>query len=218
MALALHESGTLCLHGSAVAVEQKGIGFLAPKGFGKSTLAAFLTAAGGRLMSDDLVAVTPTIAPEILPGVHSVRIWNDVIGLLSSAFPDALVRDGWKKTLTNLPPHCLAWERLPLDAIYLIKPISDSPDGQSVNRRRIPLGQATLSLARNTKLTDDLVGYTEAGRMLKWIAEIVERVPIYTLEIPRDLKRLPEVASQILSWHRPFPRRADGAGKERSAP
>ena len=46
MALALHESGTLCLHGSAVTIGERGIGFLAPKGYGKSTLAVALTAAG----------------------------------------------------------------------------------------------------------------------------------------------------------------------------
>lgn len=200
MALALHTSGVLCLHGSAVAVSQGGLGFLAPKGYGKSTLAAVLAAAGGRLMSDDLVAVTPSTRPEILPGVHSVRMWGDVAELLTEAFPEARVRNGTKKTLTNLPHHRLAWERIPLHAIYLITPVAESPE-KVVRRKRIERGEAALSLARNTKLTDDLVGFLEAGTMLRWIAEIVARVPVYRLEMLWDLKSLPQVATQILSWH-----------------
>jgi hypothetical protein len=201
MALALHESGTLCLHGSAVAVGQRGVGFLAPKGYGKSTLAAVLAAAGGRLMSDDLVAVTPSADPHILPGVHSVRMWNDVAELLTDAFPEAHVHEGWKKTLTNLPRQRLEWERLPLDAIYLISPVAEPAGGRPVGRALVGPGEAALSLARNTKITDDLVGYLEAGTMLRWIAEIVSRVPVYQLDIQRDLARLPEIAAQILAWH-----------------
>jgi hypothetical protein len=201
MALALHEAGTLCLHGSAVAVGQGGVGFLAPKGYGKSTLAAVLAAAGGRLMSDDVVAVIPSTAPEILPGVHSVRMWSDVTELLTEAFPGAQVRDGWKKTLTNLPRHRLGWERLPLDAVYLIRPNSDSREDMAASRVRVGPGEAALSLARNTKLTDDLVGFLEAGKMLQWIGEVVSRIPVYQLEVPWDLERLPGVAAQILSWH-----------------
>lgn len=201
MALALHESGTLCLHGSAVAVEQRGIGFLAPKGYGKSTLAVALTAAGGRLMSDDLVAVIPSADPEILPGVHSVRMWSDVTEIMVNAFPGALIRDGWKKTLTNLPRHRLAWERVPLDTIYLITPVHEAPANNAPRRTQVGPTEAALSLARNTKLTDDLVGYLEAGKMLQWIAGIVSRIPVYRLEVPWDLDQLPPVAAQILSWH-----------------
>ncbi|CAN5879465.1 hypothetical protein BH20GEM1_BH20GEM1_09050 [soil metagenome] len=201
MALALHESGTLCLHGSAVAVGQRGVGFLAPKGYGKSTLAAVLAAAGGRLMSDDLVAVTPSADPHILPGVHSVRMCSDVAELLADAFPGAQVHEGWKKTLTDLPRQRLGWERLPLDAIYLISPVAEPPGGRPVGRMLVGRGEAALSLARNTKITDDLVGYLEAGTMLRWIAEIVSRVPVYQLDIQWDLERLPEIAAQILSWH-----------------
>jgi hypothetical protein len=201
MALALHESGTLCLHGSAVAVEGRGVGFLAPKGYGKSTLAAVLAAAGGRLMSDDLVAVTPSPIPEILPGVHSVRMWSDVTEIMVDAFPGALIRDGWKKTLTNLPEHRLGWDRVPLDSIYLITPVHESPNGAAPIRTRIGTADATLALARNTKLTDDLVGFLEAGKMLQWIATIVARIPVYKLEVPWGLQELPQVAAHILSWH-----------------
>jgi hypothetical protein len=37
--------------------------------------------------------------------------------------------------------------------------------------------------------------------MLRWIGELVGHVPVYRLEIPRSLERLPTVASRILAWH-----------------
>ena len=200
IALALHEAGTLCLHGSAVSLEGRGIGFLAPKGYGKSTLAAVLAAAGGQLMSDDLVAVTPSSVPELLPSVHSIRMWSDVEEIISDAFPGASVRDGYKKTMTNLPPHRLGWNRVPLDTIYLITAGSETDD-EVPRRTRVEPVEAALALARNTKLTNDLVGYLEAGKMLQWIARLVPRIPVYRLELPRDLQRLPRVTEEILSWH-----------------
>jgi hypothetical protein len=207
MALALHEAGILCLHGSAVALKQGGVGFLASKGYGKSSLAVAITAAGGRLMSDDLLAVTPTAAPEILPGVHSVRMHDDVTELIAHAFPESLLRAGWKKTLTNFPAHRLGWEREPLCALYVLSPVHE-PRLDRVSRSRVESMEAALSLATHNKITD-LLGNIEAGRMLPWIGAIVSKVPVYRLEVPRDLKRLPEVASDILSWH-------DGAREARS--
>jgi hypothetical protein len=56
-------------------------------------------------------------------------------------------------------------------------------------------------LARNTKLTDDLVGFLEAGKMLQWIAALVSRIPVYKLEVPWGVQELPQIAAHILSWH-----------------
>jgi hypothetical protein len=201
MALALHEAGTLCLHGSAIAVAGKGIGFLAPKGYGKSTLAVALAAAGARLLSDDLVAIRSAGTPKMLPGVHSVRMRNDVTALMADEFPGAHVRDGWKNTLTNLPEDRLCWETVPLDALYLLEPVSDTGRDGGAERARLGSMDAALALVRHTKLTDDLVGHGEVGVMLRWIGELVGHVPVYRLEIPRSLERLPSVASRILAWH-----------------
>ena len=60
--------------------------------------------------------------------------------------------------------------------------------------------EAALSLATHTKITD-LVSHLEEGKMLRWISQVVARVPVYRLEVSRDLERLPSVAEQIVSWH-----------------
>lgn len=199
MALALHEAGLVCLHGSAVAVAGKGVGFLAPKGYGKSTLAVALAAAGGQLMSDDLVAVTRAPTPEITPGVHSARILDDVAGIVLRQFPGARIRAGWKGTVTGLPPERLAWDRVPLAALYLVRPVPGDDPG--VDRAPLPAMEAALALVRHTKLFEELIGSRERGTMLGWITEVASRVPVYHVDVPRKLERLPEVASRILSWH-----------------
>ena len=74
LAMALHATGALALHASAVEVDGRGIAFLAPKFYGKSTLALALTYAGGRLITDDTLGVMPGEPPICIPGVHSVRL------------------------------------------------------------------------------------------------------------------------------------------------
>jgi len=75
LATALHAAGLFCLHGSGVVVEGGAIGFLAPRFWGKSTLAMALARAGAGLLSDDTLAVHPDDVPvKLWPGVHSVRL------------------------------------------------------------------------------------------------------------------------------------------------
>lgn len=199
MALALHDAGVLCLHGSAIVAGEGAIGFLAPKGYGKSTLAAALMAAGGRLISDDLVPVRLRPEPEVVPAVHSLRLRPDSATIMSREFPEAYVREGWKGTLTHLPPTRLAWKAAPLAALYLIHPTSGGLE--EGRRTQLESMDGVLGLVRHTKLTEELIGHEEAGKMLGWIAEVVARVPVYSVHIPRDLDHLAEMAVRILDWH-----------------
>lgn len=69
ISMLLHLRGHLVMHASAISVGDNGVVLLGDKGAGKSTTAAALVAAGHRLLSDDVVALsfgedgTPTVAP-----------------------------------------------------------------------------------------------------------------------------------------------------------
>jgi cytochrome P450 len=39
--------------------------------------------------------------------------------------------------------------------------------------------------------------------MLQWIARIVSTIPVYRLDVIRDLERLPEVVQELMAWHGP---------------
>ena len=209
MALALHQSGILCLHGSAVTIGGRAVAFLAPKHYGKSTLALALTAEGARLLTDDLVAIDTASPPEALPGVHSVRLLADVAEHVREAF-GGTVREGFKKTLTNFPINSLAWTPAPLDAIYLIRPARSTQVDGAVSRQVVSRIPAASSLAQEKKLTDGLMGLQEAGVQLGRIASVVRSVPVYELRIVRDLARLREAVAVLMAWH--------GATSDQSTP
>jgi hypothetical protein len=210
MALALHQSGILCLHGSAVTIGGKAVAFLAPKFHGKSTLALALTAAGARLLTDDLVAIDLGPPPVVRPGVHSVRVMEDVAERLGPRFLEATLNLGFKTTVTNLPRRDLAWEPAPLAAIYLPVAVPELEENFSVSREALAPVRAAASLAHEKKLTDGLIGLADAGSMLEWIASVTATVPVYRLAILRDLERLPDVVREVMAWHGATPAAGNG--------
>jgi hypothetical protein len=212
MALALHQSGVLCLHGSAVSIGEKALAFLAPKHHGKSTLALALAAAGARLLTDDLVAIDLESHPVVRPGVHSVRVMGDVAERLGPRFSEAALTPGYKTTVTNLPRQALAWDPAPLAAIYLPIAVAGLDDQLAVSREALAPARAAAALAREKKLTDGLVGLADAGSMLEWIASVTAVVPVYRLAVLSDLERLPDVVRQILAWHGATPTGRDQTG------
>lgn len=200
LALSLELSGLLCLHGSAVAIGSEAIIFLAPKHHGKSTLATALTAAGARLVGDDLVAVAPGPPPMVKPGVPSVRLWDDAIGALRvEQLCDNVVR-GVKTTASGFADRAFTHGELRLAGVYLLEPVAPREDFCCA-RTRLPAAAAAIGLAHQTKLADALIGMAAAGAQLANAARLATSVPVWTLRSVRDLSRLPSVVAQIMAWH-----------------
>jgi len=199
LALAAHERGLLCLHGSGVAINEGGVGFLAPKGSGKSTLALALAARGARLLTDDTLPVVPKLGLAS-PGVHSFRLWNDAAQRFSSL---GHFRVGYSEKLTfdDLPDTLLRHEPVPLAALYELIPLSGLEQGEPVAaRRRLVAGHAAVTLMQHSKL-GALLGGGESRRIFERAVELASAVPIYRLEVARDLARVAEVAETIERWH-----------------
>ena len=57
-----------------------------------------------------------------------------------------------------------------------------------------------MELVRNAKLAKLLWG-EESERLLRLVSEVSRRVPVYSLDVPRDLDLLPEVVDRLLEWH-----------------
>ena len=201
MALALELAGFLCLHGSAVMIGGDGIVFVGPKHHGKSTLATALTAGGARLIGDDLIAATSGPPPRILPGVASVRLWDDVVDALPLSGICERVISGVKTTASGFPDTALVLDACRLSAVYVLEPaVADSV--QPCVRTRLPLSVAAIRLAQQTKLPDTLVGMRSAGSQLAQAASLAASVPVWTLSLARDLARLPATVEQLFAWHR----------------
>ncbi len=201
MAIALETAGYLCLHGSAVAWGSEAVGFVGPKHYGKSTLALALTAAGGRLVSDDLIAIWPGPPATVRPGVPSARLWEDAARELSVESRYAHVIRGVKTTVTGLEQRQPLTQECTLAAIYVLDPVQPHTLAAACRRLALLGTDAAVALAHQTKLADPLIGYSAAGAQLKSAVAIAAHVPIWTLSIVRDFTQLQAVTEQILHWH-----------------
>jgi hypothetical protein len=200
ISLALELAGFFCLHGSAVALGDQAVAFVGPKHFGKSTLAAALTAAGGRLVSDDLLAVRPGSPAIVRPGIGSVRLWSD----MATALPldgvcDTLI-PGVKTTATGFAEAALAATPTRLGAIYVLSPVAKEMDGRVVWRQPLAPSEAAMALALQTKLPACLVGLRAAGSQLRAAATVAATVPVWTLHAVRDVGRLDALVRQVIEW------------------
>lgn len=202
LALAAHASGTVMLHASGVAIGDRVIGFLAPKFFGKSTLACAMTDAGARLVTDDALALRLGRGVECAPGVPALRLRREAAAHLRGASGLELSRDDWDwRHLERRDVSEVANGWLPVDALYVIQPVESAAITAAVVREvQAPL-QAALALVRFAKLGGLLAGAL-AVDYLGRAADIAARVPVYALSTVRDLGRLEEVAAGIRQWHR----------------
>jgi hypothetical protein len=201
LSLVLEQHGVLAIHGSAVCLGGLGVTFLAPKLHGKSTLALALTLSGGRLITDDLVAVDLGTPNLVRPGAHGVRLFDDSVVRLSEAtLPGTLVGQV-KQTLTAIPLDFIQSESVPLGAMYILEPVLDGATVPAAERERLSPGGATIALALRMKLADNLIGLPAAGARLARLATLATTVPVYRLRVVRRWERIPEAVKQIRAWH-----------------
>jgi hypothetical protein len=202
LATALHPEGRLVLHGSAVVLPDGGATFLAPKGFGKSTIAMALVAAGARLASDD-TAILELGEPVIgWPGLGSLRLWQRTAEALGVENWVSDVGAGGKLIIGDLAREKVVAEPFVQSAIYVLSPFSEgSEDRPAVERVRMNPVASVLSLVPHTTLGSLLGHGPEAPVVLRLAADVARRVPVYSLQIARDLGRLSEVVEQIFAWH-----------------
>jgi hypothetical protein len=196
--LTLHDQGLTSLHGSAVVLDGRAVAFLAPKNHGKSTLAMGLVERhGARLLSDDTLIVAPD-SGIARAGVPSVRLWEHTAQHFDGLGGGREVLSE-KHVFEQMPPEWLAEDATPISAIYALAPTpAGSPD--AVRRYALDGAEATIALIQYQKLGALLAGL-DAVRVFELAATLASHVPVFRLEVARDLERLPDVTSTIVSWH-----------------
>lgn len=198
LAAAAHEQGILCLHGSAVSIHGSAVGFLAPKGFGKSTLATSLVSSGARLLTDDTLPVDPATGMA-RPGVHSVRLLNDTANHFGELGEGRLGLSD-KQTFNAIPEPMVEDDAVPLAALYLLVPRAASEVEGMVRREAMLPYVAAMGLMTHSKL-GALLGGPESRHTFDRCARVAETIPVYTLEIGRSLAAIGDVAAMITRWH-----------------
>lgn len=197
LATTMYLDGWLPLHASAVETRAGVIAFLAPKGYGKSTLALALAGAGAHLVTDDTLPIDPARSPIAWPGVHAIRAHAEAVEALGLALPDARTPEG-KHVISTIPYARRTHRPRPLAAIYLIDPVT--PGNVAVARSEMPPLIAAIGVVAHVKI-GRMLGAAAAAAMLERAARLAQGTPVYQLHTPRELSLLPEMASLILDWH-----------------
>jgi len=202
LATALHAAGVFSLHGSGVLLDGGAIGLLAPRFRGKSTLAMALTQAGGRLLSDDTLAVDPDASPpKVWPGVHSVRLWGDSAERIMGDQLEGNSPFAVKRTFAELPDCQLARGPAHLSAIYLMTPTQGSRGTPAARRTLLAPVSAAVSLVGHAKI-GSLLGRSEAPVLFDRAVRVARAARVYRLELARDFDRISEVVAHLGAWHR----------------
>ena len=196
--LAQHERGLIALHASAVCLPAGTIAFMAPKNYGKSSLAmSLVTEHQAQLLTDDTLIVSPGRGVAV-PGVHSVRLWGETARRFEGLGRGRPVLSE-KEIFEDLPQTSLAMQESPLVALYTIVP--EEPQMTPVVRREALDGaHATIALIQYQKL-GALLGGPDAAQVFDRAAALAARCPVYALHIARDWARLPEAARVLADWH-----------------
>ena len=201
LALALELSGHFCLHGSAVAIADTAIAFVAPKHHGKSTLASALVRAGARFIGDDTLAVRDGDPPMLRPGTGSVRLWDDAARELRIGALCRNIIKGVKTTAIGFIGSSSSEAAVRLGAVYVLEPVPLDAATTAAQRVRLAPAAAVIALAHQAKLPDALIGYDAAGNRLARAAALAGAVPVFTLRIARSFAYLPAAVEAIIGWH-----------------
>ena len=198
--MALCVQGQCVLHGNAARIGDRSIVWLGDKGAGKSTLSAAFLDAGYELITDDQVVLYPDGAgwrPGY--GVPRIRLWPDSLGHASANTlavyqqPFGENVKGWVETdvskraeMTGPPVAaiCRLEPRHAASAEVRITRLSPVRCLQTLHRHRLARLALPLSPARF---------HVEFASL----ARLAAAVPVYSVQLPDDLRFLPTAVEQL---------------------
>jgi hypothetical protein len=198
LAFALRLRGWICLHASAVAIEDRAIALVGSPGAGKSTTSAAFAKNGYAVLSDDVVALADEgDSFRVQPGYPRVNLWPDAVSALFGS-EDVLPRitPTWDKRFLPLDEARFRFESraLPLSVVYVLGP--REPGRSACRIGPVSPPSAVIALVANTYLNyllDKEMRSSEFGVL----ARLVNQVTVRFIEPPDAAFRLSEVVDEI---------------------
>ena len=180
------QRGRTVFHATSVVIDGKGVGFVAPAGTGKSTLAASFALAGCPLLSDDCLVLDQIGSGwEIVPSYSTSRLLPDSVRGLAIHDNDAGAPSGGKCSVRF--DHGRA-ARYPLAALVVL----ERADGPVVIEAIAP-ADAFWVLGRRAFITGD------DRRAFEALTDVADRVPVWSLRYPPSFEMLDEVRAIVRS-------------------
>jgi len=198
LGLLLRLRGIVCLHASAVSINNRAVVFAGCEGAGKSTTAAAFARKGYPVLSDDIVALVERGREfQMFPAYPRVNLWPDSVALLYGS-PDALpmISPDWDKRCLQLgeTEGTKFGERpLPLGAIYVL---GESAKGSEGRVEIISQKTALIMLVGNTYATNFLDGKQRAEEF-EVLSRVVASVPVRKINRQRETAEVEEFCAAI---------------------
>jgi hypothetical protein len=196
LAVLLYQRGKFVLHASAIAVNGEAIVFVGNKGDGKSTMAAMLCSRGHQLLADDTVALEldMTNHPLVLPGFPLFKLYPDSVIAATNDDPDKLPEIASNVNKRSKQAGNFCEKVLPLRAIYVFD------EGKDIQINKMLPQEAVRLLIAHSYMARFNADWLENGiaiSNLRHCTRVAGQIPVYTLQRPRDLSNLKDVAVKV---------------------
>jgi hypothetical protein len=186
------------LHGSAIAINGKAYAFVGHSGAGKSTLASAFISQGYSLLSDDVIALSPSESAEpllVTPAYPQQKLWQqslDAFGVKKEELKAIYGRET-KFCVPVTTSFCST--ALPLGGVFELS----TSDGDDVSVQLVPALERLDLLFRHT-YRNFLV---QKLGMTRWhfdsSAKLAGKLPIYRLRRPLHRFTAPQLVELVLN-------------------
>jgi hypothetical protein len=198
LGLVLRLRGVICLHASAVSIDDRSAVFVGSEGSGKSTTAAAFAREGFAVLSDDIVGLVEQGNEfQVFPAYPRVNLWPDSVKLLYGS-ADALppLSAGWDKralTLGEAGGPRFEERQLRLGTIYIFGDISADA---TENIEAISQKTALMTLVGNTYAATFLDAKQRAEEFAV-LSRLVAAVPVRRINPRRNVTGVNELCELI---------------------
>ena len=191
----LHQRGLLVLHASGVVIEDRAVGFLGAKGWGKSTTAMALHQRGRPFISDELLVMRFDEQNQalVMPGSTPMRLWADALVSAGGNLDTATrVRPGVDKYYVNA--SSMADEEYPLDRLYLLD------GGERLSAKPVPLAEAFFGIVPHvyvSRFGTPFIQSTDFAHTFRQLNLLLKKTAVIRLIRRQDLTELQDIAKLI---------------------
>ena len=189
--------GRPALHASAVHLGRRGtVAFVGESWRGKSTMAAALAARGGRIVTDDCLALgVRKDGADVLPGYPGLRLWPGATSkaLLSLADGSRVAHYSWKRRAGR---DAVAYSTRPgpLRAIFILSARGTTGEPASVRRMA---GPARLMALLRSAYVLDVEDRARLTRLMADLSTVAATVPVFRLRVRHGTRHLAAAAAAI---------------------
>ena len=199
LSFALIKQGFDPLHATTVTIDGAAVAFLGDAGYGKSSLGASFLQKGHRLLTDDLLVLSPNGDGFLAhPGPPRIKLFPEIARSVFGRARGARMMRTTSKLVIPLDDRHASPSAVPLAAMYVVVPPDRCRLATGVTIRRVSKRQGCLALLRNAFNTA-IADPERLKRQFAFAVSVAANVPIKRIAYPRTIPTLARARDAILS-------------------